>query len=95
MIEKKLNADDERILIYEKLRESFDFLENLVASENADVVHKIRATQSLGRIANSLRHFIKDEEKVNLLEREIKKLARLIEEKDLMNKQINNAKTYN
>jgi len=80
---ESINIEEERIDIYRKLKDGFDHLLSIVFDEDKNEVYQLRAIQNLPNIAKVLRRFIRDEEKIVELEKEVKELRKLVTNRKL------------
>lgn len=75
---KSINLAEERMDIYRKLKDVFDYLASIVFDEDENIIYRLRAIQNLSNIAKVLRLFILDVEKIGELGKEVEELRTMV-----------------
>ncbi len=77
-----IDTEAERVDIYGKLKDCFDFLASIVFEGRTSVDFRIRAVRVLAETAKILRLFLRDEEKFDELEKEVRELEKRMQKKE-------------
>ncbi|MCK4953614.1 hypothetical protein KAS14_07500 [Candidatus Bathyarchaeota archaeon] len=74
ILDTTLERDD----VYRKIKDAFDYVASIVIDEEVSPVHRIRAAKALSDLAKTLRVYIRDEERIDELEKRIKEIEKRV-----------------
>lgn len=73
-----LDTTLERDDVYRKIKDAFDYVVSIVIDEEVPPVHRIRAAKVLSDLAKTLRVYMRDEERIDELDKKIKEIEKSV-----------------